>query len=455
LTRDTSFLLSGDVGEVLIGAGNGVIPTWSTELTTLTKLTVDSITINAAVISSATGAVSFDNDDIVTTGDVYATGIAAVGALFGDDLAIVAGIIASVSGTISFDDDNITTTGTVSGVNVTSGVDPGHTHTAGSITESDPVFVASAACDITADDITNWDTAYGWGDHSEEGYCVATRSAVAYEDIDAGEVIYIRLDGLAALVAANSEHANKIAGVAVTSATSGNNVSFIVIGPIELANWTAIAGEAALTIGTIYYLKETVEPGPENVPSYDNDGGTDDRTGIIVVSTTMSYNGTLSKLVDGVKTLVADSVWWSGTVDDKYLRFDFGIGESKQITEAKWYQSTTDSHGTWKWQGSDDAVSWSDIGASFTLGGATTQTQTTLSENGIGYRYYQLYGVSGSASVSPYIYEIEFEIADFLPTTSGKITSTAPTTDGSYVIQVGRALTTTVLNVNIAQSILL
>ena len=32
--------------------------------------------------------------------------------------------------------------------------------------ESDPVFVASAAYGIVAGDITNWDTAYGWGDHS-------------------------------------------------------------------------------------------------------------------------------------------------------------------------------------------------------------------------------------------------------------------------------------------------
>lgn len=37
-------------------------------------------------------------------------------------------------------------------------------------TETDPVFVASAAYGIDSTDISNWDTAYGWGDHGAAGY---------------------------------------------------------------------------------------------------------------------------------------------------------------------------------------------------------------------------------------------------------------------------------------------
>jgi hypothetical protein len=37
-------------------------------------------------------------------------------------------------------------------------------------TETDPVFVASDAYNITSTQITNWDTAYGWGDHASQGY---------------------------------------------------------------------------------------------------------------------------------------------------------------------------------------------------------------------------------------------------------------------------------------------
>lgn len=36
--------------------------------------------------------------------------------------------------------------------------------------ETDPVFAASDAAAVTAAKITNWDTAYGWGDHAAAGY---------------------------------------------------------------------------------------------------------------------------------------------------------------------------------------------------------------------------------------------------------------------------------------------
>jgi hypothetical protein len=41
-----------------------------------------------------------------------------------------------------------------------------------SYTETDPIFTASAAAGITSTNISNWNTAYGWGDHSQEGYLV-------------------------------------------------------------------------------------------------------------------------------------------------------------------------------------------------------------------------------------------------------------------------------------------
>ena len=50
-----------------------------------------------------------------------------------------------------------------------------------SYTETDPIFGASAASGIAAGDITNWNSAYGWGDHSTEGYLVnGTLSATIY-----------------------------------------------------------------------------------------------------------------------------------------------------------------------------------------------------------------------------------------------------------------------------------
>ena len=49
-------------------------------------------------------------------------------------------------------------------------------------TETDPVFTSSDAAGITSTDISNWDTAYGWGDHSGAGYLTS-----AVESISSGD----------------------------------------------------------------------------------------------------------------------------------------------------------------------------------------------------------------------------------------------------------------------------
>lgn len=45
-----------------------------------------------------------------------------------------------------------------------------------SFTETDPVFSASAAAGIASGDITNWNTAYGWGNHASAGYLTGNQS---------------------------------------------------------------------------------------------------------------------------------------------------------------------------------------------------------------------------------------------------------------------------------------
>ena len=55
------------------------------------------------------------------------------------------------------------------------GVSVGGEGGGGGITEeTDPVFSASVAFGITSTDTSNWDTAYGWGDHSVVGYATET-----------------------------------------------------------------------------------------------------------------------------------------------------------------------------------------------------------------------------------------------------------------------------------------
>lgn len=170
------------------------------------------------------------------------------------------------------------------------------------------------------------------------------------------------------------------------------------------------AGATNLDSGTTGVLKPTI-----STTDYGNTGGTGDRTASITVTTTLNVaSGTASNLVDGgtgnntTDSLAVTTAAAAGV----YIRFDFGSGASKVIQEARWKQSSTDSHGTWKWQGSNNGSEWFDIGSSFTFGGATTQTMNQLSGNTTGYRYYQIVGVSGNYSQAPWYQEMEFKIAD-------------------------------------------
>lgn len=124
---DLDILTTGGAGEILVGVGGGALPAWQTTLTTLTLFTCDNITIDAASITSDTGGISFNDDNLTTTGQVQA-GIAVV-----DNITIDAATIVSDTGTIGFGDDHLTTTGNVTAESFITGT---MTVDAGSITDS-------------------------------------------------------------------------------------------------------------------------------------------------------------------------------------------------------------------------------------------------------------------------------------------------------------------------------
>lgn len=68
-----------------------------------------------------------------------------------------------------------------------------------SYTETDPVFTASPAAGINATNISNWNTAYNWGDHGAQGYLTAeadtldtvlSRGATTTQDITTTGKVY-------------------------------------------------------------------------------------------------------------------------------------------------------------------------------------------------------------------------------------------------------------------------
>jgi len=119
----------------------------------------------------------------------------------------------------------------------------------------------------------------------------------------------------------------------------------------------------------------------------------------------------LDDLVNGVESSDdagggwADSAW---AASGSYIRFDFG--SAKTYKNAQWrYRNSSGTEGTWKWQGSNNASDWTDIGSSFTLSpdssgvdGVNRSQEFTsqLGSNTTAYRYYQILGISGNMNTS-------------------------------------------------------
>ncbi len=156
--------------------------------------------------------------------------------------------------------------------------------------------------------------------------------------------------------------------------------------------------------------------------TYAHAQGKGDRTGTITQSSSgAGFSGTENHLINGA--FANDLSWSNADVTGDWVRWDFGATVTLQ--QARWFQSTTNTHGIWKWQGSADGSSWSDVGGSFTLGTGSTATvwpsgggatdvsvMGDLTANVTGYRYYRILGVSGAASGSPSLHEVEFMLAD-------------------------------------------
>lgn len=148
--------------------------------------------------------------------------------------------------------------------------------------------------------------------------------------------------------------------------------------------------------------------------SYTNLGGSGNRRFINVVpSAGLGSSGDPNYLVGGG---YGNGYFWNTGASNtgQTIQFQFTTTQngtqSVIIDEAKWYQNTSTSEGIWQWQGSNDGVSWTNVGSQFTLGGSTTTTITALNGNTTAYGYYQMLGISGSLNSTPYLQGIDFHI---------------------------------------------
>ncbi len=149
------------------------------------------------------------------------------------------------------------------------------------------------------------------------------------------------------------------------------------------------------------------------IASYDNAGGRGDRVGLVVVSTDLVTSaGALDNLINGYSDNTGTYAW-RGNISQaspKFMRFDFGTATI--LKEWKYSQQLTVSNNTWQLQGSPNASTWTNVGATFTLGGAAEVTYAEAAANTLAFRYWQIISTAGSTSGSlNYWREFRFKLA--------------------------------------------
>jgi hypothetical protein len=128
--------------------------------------------------------------------------------------------------------------------------DNGNSVLGGGITEeTDPVFLASVASGITSTNISDWDTAYGWGDHSTVGYIssITAGSGISIDEIDGDITISaVGSNTISGIDTTGTSYFNdvQVSGVSVLGNTivGGGTTELLVNGDVRIVG--------ILTIGT-------------------------------------------------------------------------------------------------------------------------------------------------------------------------------------------------------------
>ncbi|HOM04603.1 MAG TPA: hypothetical protein PLU67_03810, partial [Candidatus Kapabacteria bacterium] len=165
--------------------------------------------------------------------------------------------------------------------------------------ESDPVFGSSAASGITTSDITNWNTAYGWGNHATAGYLTSvTTNSTLTGDGTTGNLLGINLSNQNSWLARQAINANvpdDYAFFVTNPATDGSAAQFTVNSnnpSVVIENQGT--GNSLEAIGNVYVEGDLAISDGTYSGTFQLDALTDDRTytlpdtsGTIILNTTL------------------------------------------------------------------------------------------------------------------------------------------------------------------------
>jgi hypothetical protein len=186
-------------------------------------------------------------------------------------------------------------------------------------------------------------------------------------------------------------------------------------GPNKWGLWANNNSTPSLDISVLAFHYEEVS-GVNNLttfPAYVNKGGSGSRAAQITVTTDATVTlASIQTLVDGdYLGGVAKAKFAADATGNRQITFQFSA--AVRITEATFLMNSASSQGTWKWQGSNNGSSWTDLngGATFTLTGTSSGTVLgDLSTNQVAYSYYRMQQTAGSLTTTPTLRQIHFKI---------------------------------------------
>lgn len=148
-------------------------------------------------------------------------------------------------------------------------------------TETDPVFAASIASGITNTNITNWNTAFGWGNHATQGYLTNTTGDVRYYTKTLADARFLQPSALSpyltSALAASTYLTPASAAATFTPQTRTITINGQTFDLSANRSWTIQGITSFSTVGTTG--PATFSAGNLNIPNYTLSGSGGSSTG--------------------------------------------------------------------------------------------------------------------------------------------------------------------------------
>lgn len=223
--------------------------------------------------------------------------------------------------------------------------------------ETDPVFTASPAGGIENTDISNWDTAFGWGNHAEAGYLTGFT--------ESDPTVGAHIKSITETEKGNwnsafgwGNHADEgyLTSFTETDPTVGAHIKEISIG--QIGTWDAKALEfSAITDNTLLLLKDGIPTESGILATFSEnpfDPETEPEDYESWVAELLSF--TFPVVAKGVPAVEEDEFVTLGQVSDIFESVDLPIGARKVSAE---YLISSDTAGTLvigKWYNADNVL---------------------------------------------------------------------------------------------------